>query len=159
MTTDSIVDGFESRQQQQPTQLPLKFFFRTATRSCGNRGNSDAVVEWILAATIVQFAHGFIFRTPSIVSCATDWKASCFPTFFSLILNLLFGSSYVGVGFQHFCDNGVHLVHKKHIIRTCLMYHAACKVEFQPLIRSYSRLTFLKVEKMSFNHSIGRTHG
>ena len=26
----------------------------------------------------------------------------------------------------------VGLVHKKHIIRTCLMYHAACKVKFQP---------------------------
>ena len=28
------------------------------------------------------------------------------------------------------------------IIRTCLMYHAACKVEFQPFKRSYSQLTF-----------------
>ena len=37
----------------------------------------------------------------------------------------------------------VRLVHKNHIIRTCLMYHAACKVEFQPFTRwSYSRLTF-----------------
>ena len=36
----------------------------------------------------------------------------------------------------------VRLVHKKHIIRTCLMYHAACKVEFQPFKRSYSQLTF-----------------
>ena len=26
--------------------------------------------------------------------------------------------------------------------RTCLMYHAACKVEFQPFNRSYSQLTF-----------------
>jgi len=26
----------------------------------------------------------------------------------------------------------VCLVHKNHIIRTCLMYHAACKIEFQP---------------------------
>ena len=26
----------------------------------------------------------------------------------------------------------VGLVHKNHIIRTRLMYHAACKVEFQP---------------------------
>ena len=26
----------------------------------------------------------------------------------------------------------VCLVHKKHIIRTCLMYHAACKIGFQP---------------------------
>ena len=34
------------------------------------------------------------------------------------------------------------LVHKNHIIRTCLMYHAACKVEFQPFTRSYSQLTF-----------------
>ena len=36
----------------------------------------------------------------------------------------------------------VGLVHKNHIIRTCLMYHAACKVEFQPFKRSYSQLTF-----------------
>ena len=28
------------------------------------------------------------------------------------------------------------------IIRACLMYHAACKVEFQPFTRSYSQLTF-----------------
>ena len=26
----------------------------------------------------------------------------------------------------------VCLVHKNHIIRTCLMYHEACKIEFQP---------------------------
>ena len=36
----------------------------------------------------------------------------------------------------------VRLLHKNHIIRTCLMYHAACKVEFQPFTRSYSQLTF-----------------
>ena len=36
----------------------------------------------------------------------------------------------------------VGLVHKNHIIRTCLMYHACCKVEFQPFRRSYSQLTF-----------------
>ena len=36
----------------------------------------------------------------------------------------------------------VGLVHKNHIIRTCLMYHAACKVEFQPFTKSYSQLTF-----------------
>ena len=36
----------------------------------------------------------------------------------------------------------VGLVHKNHVIRTCLMYHAACKVEFQPFKRSYSQLTF-----------------
>ena len=32
-------------------------------------------------------------------------------------------------------------IRKKHIIRTCLMYHAACKVEYQPFKRSYSPLT------------------
>ena len=36
----------------------------------------------------------------------------------------------------------VGLVRENHIIRTCLMYHAACKVEFQPFKRSYSQLTF-----------------
>ena len=30
----------------------------------------------------------------------------------------------------------------KHAQRTCLMYHAACKVECQPFNRSYSQLTF-----------------
>ena len=35
----------------------------------------------------------------------------------------------------------VGLVHKNHIIRTCLMYHAACKVDFQPFTRLYSQLT------------------
>ena len=29
-------------------------------------------------------------------------------------------------------DHIVGLVHKNHIIRTYLMYHAACKVELQP---------------------------
>ena len=36
----------------------------------------------------------------------------------------------------------VGLVHKNHILQTRLMYHAACKVEFQPLKRLYSQLTF-----------------
>ena len=36
----------------------------------------------------------------------------------------------------------VRVVHKNHIIRTCLMYHTACKVELQPFKRSYSQLTF-----------------
>ena len=30
------------------------------------------------------------------------------------------------------------------IIRTCLMYHEACNVEFEPFKRSYSQLTFQK---------------
>ena len=36
----------------------------------------------------------------------------------------------------------VGLIHKSHIMRTCLMYHAAYKVEFQPFKRLYSQLTF-----------------
>ena len=36
----------------------------------------------------------------------------------------------------------VGLVHKNHIIRTRLMYHAACKVEFQPFKRLYSADVF-----------------
>ena len=36
----------------------------------------------------------------------------------------------------------VLFIHKNHIIRTCLMYHASCKVEFQPFQRSYSQLMF-----------------
>ena len=36
----------------------------------------------------------------------------------------------------------VRFVQKNYIIRTCLMYHAACKVEFRPFKRSYSQLTF-----------------
>ena len=46
----------------------------------------------------------------------------------------------------------VGLVHKNHVIRTRLMYHAACKVEFQPFKRLYSQLTFfnLKKKKMLF---------
>ena len=42
----------------------------------------------------------------------------------------------------------VRLVHKNHIIRRCLMYHAACKVEFQPFTRSYSQLTFFNFYKI-----------
>ena len=33
-------------------------------------------------------------------------------------------------------------IYKKHVQRTCLMYHAAWKVEFQPFNRPYSQLTF-----------------
>ena len=42
------------------------------------------------------------------------------------------------------CNNNriVGVVHKKHIIRTRLIYHAACNVEFQPFKRLYSQLTF-----------------
>ena len=36
----------------------------------------------------------------------------------------------------------VGLVHKNHIIRTRLMYHAACKVEFQPFKRLCSADVF-----------------
>ena len=36
----------------------------------------------------------------------------------------------------------VNEIYNKHVQRTCLMYHAACKVEFQPFKRSYSQLTF-----------------
>ena len=39
----------------------------------------------------------------------------------------------------------VRLAHKNHIIRTCLIYHAACKVEFQPFKRPYSQLTFFNI--------------
>ena len=33
--------------------------------------------------------------------------------------------------------------------RTCLMYHAAYKVEFQPFKRSYSQLTFFNSDKIA----------
>ena len=50
----------------------------------------------------------------------------------------------------------VGLVHKNHIIRTCLMYHAVCKVESQPFKRSYSQLTFfnffLKLSIINTSH-------
>ena len=39
-------------------------------------------------------------------------------------------------------DHTVGLVHKNQIVRTRLMYHAACKVEFRPFKRLYSQLTF-----------------
>ena len=42
----------------------------------------------------------------------------------------------------------VRLVRKKHIIRTCLMHHAACKVELQPFKRLYSQLTFFNSYKI-----------
>ena len=44
----------------------------------------------------------------------------------------------------------VGLVHKNHIIRTRLMYHAACKVEFQPFKRLYSQLTFFNFSSKNF---------
>ena len=33
-------------------------------------------------------------------------------------------------------------------MRTCLMYHAACKVKIQPFKRSYSQLTFFNLKKI-----------
>ena len=60
--------------------------------------------------------------------------------------------SFIRINIEHartiFCvklsinNHIVGLVRKKHIIRTRLMYHAACKVEFQPFKRLYSQLTF-----------------
>ena len=48
----------------------------------------------------------------------------------------------------------VGLVHKNQNTRTCLMYHAACKVEFNHSNRSYSQLTFFnflrKYTRISF---------
>ena len=35
-----------------------------------------------------------------------------------------------------------HRTRANDILCKCLMYHAACKVEFQPFTRSYSQLTF-----------------
>ena len=49
-------------------------------------------------------------------------------------------------------DHVVGLVRKKHIIQTCLMYHAACKVEFQPCKRSYAQLTFFNFYKKNNFH-------
>ena len=44
-------------------------------------------------------------------------------------------------------------IYKNHIMRTRLMYHAACKVEFQPFKRLYSQLTFFNflLKKMKKN--------
>ena len=42
----------------------------------------------------------------------------------------------------------VGLVHRNHIMRTRLMYHAVCKVEFQPFKRLYSQLTFFNFYKI-----------
>ena len=39
-------------------------------------------------------------------------------------------------------DHIVGLVHKNHIIRTRLMYHASCKIEVQPFKRLYSADVF-----------------
>ena len=48
-----------------------------------------------------------------------------------------------------------------HIMRTCLIYHAACKVEFQLFTRSYSQLTFFNFliktsffERFRANHNL-----
>ena len=42
-------------------------------------------------------------------------------------------------------------------MRTCLMYHAACKVEFQPFKRSYSQLTFFNFLCLVHKNHIIRT--
>ena len=45
-------------------------------------------------------------------------------------------------------SNIVGLVHAV-IIQACMMYHAACKVEFQPFKRQYSQLKLFNVDKIS----------
>ena len=60
----------------------------------------------------------------------------------------------------------VGLVHKNHIIRTCLRYHAACKVDFQPFkqvvliaddfqISSFSTYFFIKYVSCEYNRLNG----
>ena len=46
-----------------------------------------------------------------------------------------------------------------HVQRTCLMYHAACKVEFQPFKRSSSQLTFFNFLLKNILRSIFVTAG
>ena len=50
------------------------------------------------------------------------------------------------VGLVH-RNHVINEVLNKHVQRTCLMYHAACKVEFQPFNQSYSKLTFFNFFK------------
>ena len=52
----------------------------------------------------------------------------------------------------------VGLVHKSHIIRTRLMYNAACEVEFQLLKRLYSQLTFFNFMYMKNGVPWNRIH-
>ena len=55
------------------------------------------------------------------------------------LVKLSINNDIVGLVHKHHIINEIS---NKHVQRTCLMYHAACKVEFQPFNRSYSQLTF-----------------
>ena len=49
----------------------------------------------------------------------------------------------VGLVHKHYIINEMQ---NKHVQRTCLVYHTACKVEFQPFNRSHSQLTFFNLK-------------
>ena len=62
--------------------------------SCGNRGNSDAVVEWVPAASLVQFDQTFVrllrLVCNTVVLIGSKAKASCFPTRFFFFFKMVF---------------------------------------------------------------------
>ena len=75
-------------------------------------------------------------------SCGGRQPAAAYSTrYFSFFfLKLSINNRIVGLLHKNHIINEIS---NKHVQRTCLMYHAACKVEFQPFNRSYSQLTFL----------------
>ena len=80
---------------------------------------------WGLYSISAQWLWKIVLLTLAVFRGVTD----LYPSWW----NILHARTILCVKLS-FNNHIVGLVHKKHIIvRTCLMYHAACKVYFQPL--------------------------
>ena len=96
------------------------------------------------------YLRGILMRVASVGCLPGAWRRGSWH-FQVASLHLYSSMDLLFVRFTIFPSwANVGLVHKNHIVRTCLMYHAACKVEFQPFKRLYSQLTFFNFLKIRF---------
>ena len=116
-------------------------------RHCFTTPSCTAVSGWV---------HRFVAVVCSCRVSTASWRIFFFLSLFFSPLNRPRAGMVqrtTSIFFVFFCvkrsinNHIVRSVHKKHIIRTCLMYHAACKVAFQSFKRSYSQLTFFNLKK------------
>ena len=70
------------RTVQAPLQTATAVVSTHELVSCGNGGSSYAVVEWIPAATLTQFAQTISFRVCTFfVSCVFRWQGVVLPSY------------------------------------------------------------------------------
>ena len=81
------------------------------------------------ATTITHTGVFFLYRAYTGHAKIRTWYQVHF--YFCMAFSMLYYNPYIQ-----------NIQIKNHIIRTRLMYHAACKLEFQPFKRLYSQLTF-----------------